>query len=315
MHIGPSVPIALSPPPKNADSTAVRVGCPGFRGINGFLPATRAPSIYSTFLFISLGYPIHPEVFDRLYEDWSTLDNFQRTRGVLKLMAKVIHRLVIHRLWKDGNDDALIMPGSFPLMDADTLNEALYYLPQGWTPVIERDVDGERSETWEIENKDTRFGSVQACRRTARAIFLGSAPSTSSQGVRGLELERVILGVAQPGQQPNLFKDALRKLSDRLHHLNAANNRFWLDTRPNLRREMEERKRRFQDKEDVFPSIRERVQRSFASGVFGGIHIFTNSDDVPDDWALRLVVLPPDAAFSKSGQSLALDRATEIVKK
>lgn len=32
-------------------------------------------------------YPIHPEVFDRLYEDWSSLDNFQRTRGVLKLMA------------------------------------------------------------------------------------------------------------------------------------------------------------------------------------------------------------------------------------
>jgi len=32
-------------------------------------------------------------VFDRLYEDWSTLDSFQRTRGVLKLMAKVIHRL------------------------------------------------------------------------------------------------------------------------------------------------------------------------------------------------------------------------------
>ena len=29
-------------------------------------------------------YPIHPEVFDRLYDDWSTLDNFQRTRGVLK---------------------------------------------------------------------------------------------------------------------------------------------------------------------------------------------------------------------------------------
>jgi predicted AAA+ superfamily ATPase len=37
-------------------------------------------------------YPIHPEVFDRLYEDWSTLDSFQRTRGVLKLMAKVIFR-------------------------------------------------------------------------------------------------------------------------------------------------------------------------------------------------------------------------------
>jgi hypothetical protein len=132
--------------------------------------------------------------------------------------------------------------------------------------------------------------------------------------VRGIELERVALGVAQPGQQVGIYKDALRRLGDRLHYLNSGNNRFWFDTRPNLRREMEERKRRFQDKEDVFPAIRDRVQKTFASGVFGGIHIFTASSDVPDDWQLRLVVLPPDAAFSRSGQSLAIDRATEILK-
>lgn len=254
-------------------------------------------------------YPIHPEVFDRLYEDWSSLDNFQRTRGVLKLMAKVIHRL-----WKDNDKDPLIMPGSFPLQDADTRNEVIYYLPQGWDPVVERDVDGERAETTDIENRDTRLGSVQACRRSARAIFLGSAPSTANQMVRGIELERVALGVAQPGQQVGIYKDALRRLGDRLHYLNSGNNRFWFDTRPNLRREMEERKRRFQDKEDVFPAIRDRVQKTFASGVFGGIHIFTSSSDVPDDWQLRLVVLPPDAAFSRSGQSLAIERATEILK-
>jgi uncharacterized protein len=245
-------------------------------------------------------YPIHPEVFDRLYEDWSSLDNFQRTRGVLKLMAKVIHRL-----WKDNDKDPLIMPGSFPLQDADTRNDLIYYLPQGWDPVVERDVDGER---------DTRLGAVQACRRAARAVFLGSAPSTANQMVRGIELERIVLGVAQPGQQVGLYKDALRRLGDRLHYLNSGNNRFWFDTRPNLRREMEDRKRRFQDKEDVFPAIRERMQRSFASGVFGGTHIFTSSGDVPDDWALRLVVLPPDAAFTRSGQSMATTRATEILK-
>ena len=254
-------------------------------------------------------YPIHPEVFDRLYEDWSSLENFQRTRGVLKLMAKVIHRL-----WKDNDKDPLIMPGSFPLQDADTRNEVIYYLPQGWDPVVERDVDGERAETTEIENRDPRLGSVQACRRSARAIFLGSAPSTANQMVRGIEMERVALGVAQPGQQVGIYKDALRRLGDRLHYLNSGNNRFWFDTRPNLRREMEERKRRFQDKEDVLPAIRDRVQKTFAGGVFSGIHVFTASGDVPDDWQLRLVVLPPDAAFSRSGQNLAIDRATEILK-
>lgn len=254
-------------------------------------------------------YPIHPEVFDRLYEDWSSLDNFQRTRGVLKLMAKVIHRL-----WKDNDKDPLIMPGSMPLHDGDTRNDFVNYLPQGWDPVVERDVDGERAETTEIENRDTRLGAVQACRRSARAIFLGSAPSTANQMVRGLELERVVLGVAQPGQQVGVYRDALRRLGDRLHYLNSGNNRFWFDTRPNLRREMEERKRRFQDKEDVFPAIRDRVQRGFASGVFGGTHVFTASSDIPDDWQLRLVVLPPDAAFSRSGQSLAIDRANEILK-
>lgn len=254
-------------------------------------------------------YPIHPEVFDRLYEDWSSLEGFQRTRGVLKLMATVIHRL-----WDDGNNDALIMPGSFPLMDANTRNEAIYYLPPGWEPVIERDVDGDRSEAREIENKEPRFGSVQACRRVARTVFLGSAPGSTNQMAKGIELERVLLGTAWPGQQPVLFQDALTRLMDKLHHINHANNRFWLDTRANLRREMEERKRRFQDTEDVFPAIRQRIQRGIASSVFGNLHVFTNSADVPDDWALHLVVLPPDAAFSKTGQSLALERATEILK-
>ncbi|UUZ46680.1 DUF499 domain-containing protein [Massilia sp. B-10] len=116
-------------------------------------------------------YPIHPEVFDRLYEDWSSLDNFQRTRGVLKFMAKVIHRL-----WTDGNNDLLIQPGSLPLYDSDTRNEAIYYLPQGWDPVLERDIDGERAITTELDNSKPLFGSILACRRIARAVFLGSAP-------------------------------------------------------------------------------------------------------------------------------------------
>lgn len=254
-------------------------------------------------------YPIHPEVFDRLYEDWSSLENFQRTRGVLKLMAKVIYRL-----WQDNDKDPLIMPGSLPLQDADTRNELIYYLPQGWDPVVERDIDGERAETSVMESQDTRFGSVQACRRSARTIFLGSAPSTANQMVRGIDQQRVALGVALPGQMTGIYQDAVRRLGDCLHYLNSSNNRFWFDTRPNLRREMEDRKRRFHEKDHVQPLVRSLLQKIASGGAFGGVHIFTSSADIPDDFTLRLVVLPPDAAFSRSGQSLAVDLASQILK-
>ena len=174
----------------------------------------------------------------------------------------------------------------------------------------------------ELELDTTRpiFGTIPACRRIARSIFLGSAPDAGIVGGakhhRGLELERLMLGCAQPGQVIGHYKDAVRAIVDKLQYLNSANNRFWFDTRPNLRREMEDRKRRFNDKEDVFPFIREKLR--FAQGFFGGVHVFTGSADVPDDWSLRLVVLAPDAAFSRSGQGTspasALDRALDILK-
>ena len=252
-------------------------------------------------------YPIHPEVFDRLYENWSTLDTFQRTRGVLKFMAKVIYKL-----WKDGNTNPLIMPGDLPLMDPDTRNEALYYLPQGWDPVIEKDVDGDRSQTWEIESLDTRFGSVQACRRVARTIFLGSAPATKADQSRGIEQERIMLGAAQPEQTPGLYFDALQRLAERLHYLNVANRRFWLDTRPNLRREMEERKRRFTDVDDVKPLLQQLIRQSLA---IAGMptHVFADHADIPDDWSLHLVVLPLSSAYSKSGKNFAQEKAVDIL--
>src|SRR5437763_16220264 len=142
-------------------------------------------------------YPIHPEIFDRLYEDWTTIDGFQRTRGVLKLMAKVIYRL-----WKDDNKDLLILAGSLPLHDGSCRNELTYYLPAGWDAVIERDIDGDRAETTELENKEPRFGQVNAASRVARTIFLGSAPSsiTTNVSTRGIDRARVLLGCLQPGQ-------------------------------------------------------------------------------------------------------------------
>lgn len=248
-------------------------------------------------------YPIHPEVFERLYKDWSTLPSFQRTRGVLKLMAKVIHRL-----WKEGNQDLLLMPGSIPLHDGTVRADLTTYLPPGWDPVLERDVDGERSEPVEIEQREPRFGAVQACRRVARTIFLGSAPTGMNSVARGLETERVVLGCLQPDQQAHIYVDALGRIESRLTFLNKGNGRWWFDVRPNLRREMEDRKRRFGEPE-VVEVIRGALDRVMGKWSIDHVHVFTPAIDVPDDWALRLVVLPPSQAWSRSGPNAARDAA------
>lgn len=254
-------------------------------------------------------YPIHPEIFKRLYEDWSSLDGFQRTRGVLKLMAKVIYRL-----WKDGNRDLMIMPGSLPYYASNVKNDSIYYLPQGWDPVMDKDVDGENAQSTEIDTQDPRLGSAQAARRVARTIFLGSAPSVSAQMVRGIDTKQINLGAVQPGVPVSTIGDALKRLSDRLHYLNSADGRYWFDVRPNLRREMEERKRRFENRaNEVNPEIRSRLSKMLNRGCFGGIHVFTPSADIPDDFELRLCVISPEKPHSKKA-GMARENAEQILK-
>ena len=262
---------------------------------------------------IAQSYPIHPEVFDRLYEDWSTLDKFQRTRGVLQYMA-----IVIHRLWNNNDKDALIMPGSLPLDDAVVRNKSIHYLPNGWEPVIEREIDGPRSAAMDIDGHDTRFGSVQAARRVARTVFLGSAPSNSTQAVRGIKVEGILLGSAQPGQAVGTYEDVIKRLRDRLHYLYGEKDSYWFDTRPNLRREMESRKANLKDADDVMPLLRDRVGRVFSkTNHFAGIHVFTPSADIPDDFGLgpRLVVLPPSAGYRRADTAAAIMAATELLEK
>jgi hypothetical protein len=89
---------------------------------------------------IKAAYPIHPEVFDRLYTDWSTLVKFQRTRGVLRLMAAVIHSL-----WEKGDRNPLILPANISIDDPRVQSELTRYLSDNWVPVIEKDVDGPNS--------------------------------------------------------------------------------------------------------------------------------------------------------------------------
>lgn len=152
---------------------------------------------------LEASYPVHPEVFERLYQDWSSLPKFQRTRGVLRLMARLVHSL-----WRENNRDLLILPGSIPLDDLSVRNELIKYLPAGWEPIVDKDIDGANASPRTLDDTTPTLGGMQACRRAARTIFLGSAHSVGGQSVRGIGIERVRLGSAQPGQAVGIRRRA-----------------------------------------------------------------------------------------------------------
>ena len=228
-------------------------------------------------------FPIHPEVFDRLYENWAEIETFQKTRGVLRLMAAVIHEL-----WIQNDRSFMIMPGSLPIDASDVHAEFTRYLDDQWNSVLDTDVDGDRSGPRKIDEENPRLGKYMAARKVSRTIFLGSAPSVESQKVRGLEDVRIKLGVIQPGDQIPVFDDALSKLMGTLVHLYGENKRYWYDTRANLRRTVEDRAGRF-DNDDITYEIQRRLETR-ERGDFSRVQVCPGSEDVVDEQEIKLIV-------------------------
>lgn len=256
-------------------------------------------------------YPIHPEVFDRLYEDWATLEKFQRTRGVLRLMAAVIHEL-----WMANDAGAMIMPGSIPLNMPTVRDELVRHLPDTWNSIIDREVDGKNSIPFQKDKANIRYGQKLAARRVARTVMLGSAPTVRDQVVRGLEASRIRLGVVQPGENIADFNDALNTLHGSLSYLYISPNgsRYWYDVRPTLRKTAEDRASQVNEV-DVNMEIESRLKKLRKENPFAGLHVCPASSlDVPDEQAVRLVILrTSDTYKSKNKRTQAMETVESIL--
>ena len=253
-------------------------------------------------------YPIHPELFDRLYQDWSTLERFQRTRGVLRLMASVISVL-----WDRDDRSLMIMPGVVPMDSAKVLPELTRYLADRWKPIIDTDVDGSGSLPLRLDRDHKNLGRYWACRRVARTTYLGSAPLPTSR--RGIDRSRIVLGCVQPGEQPGVFGDALRHLADEATYLYNQQMRYWYDTKPSLTRLAADRAlSRFGDDEADL-HLQGLIQRQRRPPTLGGVHVFPDSGGgVPDEDTVRLVVLHPNHPHERGDTSAAVGAAQLILE-
>ena len=256
-------------------------------------------------------YPIHPELFDRLYNDWSTLDKFQRTRGVLRLMSAVFLGI-----WEREDKGLMILPAAVPVDAPAVQSELTRYLPPVWDPIIEKDIDGANSLPLKIDRENPMLGRYSATRRVARTLYLGSAP-TQDLPKKGLEDRQIKLGCVQPGETSGTFGDALRKLADQATYLYVDGSRYWYATQPSVNRLAEERAERYHP-EDVVEEIRKRLgEEAKHKGDFSKVHPCpVGSSDVVDEQEAKLVILSPDHAHSaKTDSSLGRQSALEILNR
>lgn len=260
---------------------------------------------------IAQAYPIHPEVFDRLYTDWSTLAKFQRTRGVLRLMAAVIHSL-----YEKGDRNPLIMPGNVPIDDPRVRDELTRYLTDQWKPIIEADVDGPSALPARLDGEIPNLGKFSAARRVARSIYLGSAPLAGSAN-RGIEDRRIRLGCVIPGEQVAVFGDALRRLASAATYLYQDGARYWYATQPTVTKLAEDRAEQVRREPDkIAGEIEERLRADLRDGgEFAAVHTMPQtSADVPDTHDARLVVLGPEHPYSRDQSNKATAAAATFLQ-
>ncbi|WP_283137535.1 DUF499 domain-containing protein [Rhizohabitans arisaemae] len=266
-----------------------------YRGHTGEFPRDCSEIAYER--RIAACYPIHPELFDRLYKDWSILDRFQLTRGVLRVMSTVVHAI-----WNKGNDsDPLIMPGSLPFNVPEVSGEITQYLGDpSWRTIVQTDVDGETSVPVQIDVMRTTFGKRSLTRRLARTIFFGSAPLAQTEH-RGIERQYVWLGTAVPGDTLGNFGSALDLLAQRATYFYPETGRYRYNTAPSITKKAQDHAERLRTEPEVVWQELVRRLSEQAAGVTP-IKVHTAPEDtshVPDFEEARLVMLHPRYAHAR----------------
>ena len=235
-------------------------------------------------------YPIHPEIFDRLFQDWAVIPGFQRTRGVLRIMATCISRL-----YQEQDLSPLIMPANLTLDDpalADEFTRLLAKSGGNWDPVV-KEVDSRGSRTDQIDRKSQSFIDVgNAARRIARTVFLGSA---ASGAVKGITTRQIHLGAVEPKQGISIYNDALSRMNGNLYFFYNLDDRYYFHTQENLNKVAIDRAAQYTE-EDIYGEVVSRLESTI--GRAPNVPVCPTSPSfVKDSETVQYVILPPQVSL------------------
>jgi hypothetical protein len=231
---------------------------------------------------MELAYPFHPDVVDILYEKWSTFPLFQRTRGVLRLLANVVEDLYQRELNLD-----LILPGDLNLERPAVRQEFLKHIGSEYEGIIGSDIAGHEAKAQALDAANKAWKHL--AQRVATAIFFHSFSADDTQ--RGISLPYIKLATLRSDTIPALVTEVLGKLGNELWYLNSRADAHYFSRIPNLNRMIRDKKELFSETyEDELETIVEReIGPKYSAYLWP-----ETGDGLPDNRALKLVILHPN---------------------
>ncbi len=242
---------------------------------------------------LSSSYPFHPSVFTVFERKWQALPRFQRTRGVLRLLALWVSHAYVEG-FKGAHRDPVITLGAAPLGELTFRAAVFEQLGESrLEAAVTTDIAGkDHAHALRLDKEATpEVDRARLHRKVATTIFF---ESNGGQQRGEATLPEVRLAVAEPDLDIGNVEQSLEGLCDSCYYLSAEKNRFRFSFQPNLNKLLADRRASVPTN-----AIRDRlgaeIKKVFGAGK-GVERVFfpERTNQVPDRPALTLVVLAPE---------------------
>jgi len=238
-------------------------------------------------------YPFHPELIDMFRLRWASNPFFQRTRGVLRLLAAIVSDLWKRQQSLTGSQ-YLIHTSDVVLANVEALTSQITMLNgPSWDSVINADVSGTSSNAFRIDNDVKTLGKDSITQGIAATVILGTFGSKGQN--KGVGIDEIKLCMVKPdGYNHNDINGALDRLESNAHYLyysSTGQKRYWFDTTPNVNILINQAKGDIKGADIIAEILKRITEKTKFVQLFNTL--VNPSEDIPEQMKPTLVILSP----------------------
>jgi hypothetical protein len=248
---------------------------------------------------IEHAYPFHPELIDVLYERWGSFPTFQRTRGVLRLLAEVVADLYVKKI-----TSPLIQSSLVDFQNQAIRREFIKHIGNEYDSVISADIAGKNAKAPKIDKEiGSEYEKYGIAKGIATSIFLYSFSAGVSKETT---LPRIRMASLREGIPSTIVGDAVAKLEEELWYLHSEKKQYAFRNQPNLNRVLVDKEETITDEK-----IQEELKNIIHKNAGRALEVYLwpeSSADIPDNKNIKLAILSPNFPYeSDKGKKLAVE--------